>query len=383
MIQASLIGQTFGLLSGRPRDLLLVQTFHGTVIAWARRENMFRRGTLERKLSMHADHDPDKSWKEWVQQEEESRAAAAICIHDAEFSALFSTEPFIRNSINDILTCSDELWAMPNAEDWRQAFNNTMKAANTQDVAFSTGPGSIADPDTTSSEALDNSQFNAYLKLESIASSVLQAKAVGTWLSSSQQLESALLQFRVRHLKSDSSLSTDYFCQEILWHSTFISLFVDLNRLELAAGRDGYEEAQKHLDYAKTWATSQDGRRCVLHGALILQKAESMSIRTEPAIHVPRVLYWAAMVWYTYTKFGRGYTAMDMISKDRFPELEGSGINDGKLLLKAHGLNNPRPPHVSSGILYGLLDLLQRIGHWDLSRKLASLIVSLCSNSLD
>ncbi|KAM0084064.1 hypothetical protein ACKRZS_003706 [Fusarium odoratissimum] len=36
LMQAALIGQTFGLLSGRPQDLCMVEAFAGTVISWAR-----------------------------------------------------------------------------------------------------------------------------------------------------------------------------------------------------------------------------------------------------------------------------------------------------------------------------------------------------------
>ncbi|KAJ3542812.1 hypothetical protein NM208_g3901 [Fusarium decemcellulare] len=383
MIQTSLIGQTFGMLSGRPRDLLLVQTFHGTVITWARRDGMFQRKKPEAKLSTLLDHDPDKAWKEWVQREEQSRAAAAIYIHDAEFSALFSTEPFIRTSVDQLFTCSDELWAAQNAQEWKRILNNTTKATNIQHSGFLGSPSSMSDSDAVTPEGFQHSQFNAYLKLESIASSILQAKAAGTWLQISRQFESALLQFHMRHLKPKSSVTADSFCQEILWHAAFISLFADLNRLELAAGKDGYEEAQKHLDYARTWATSQDGRRCALHGALILQKAENMSIGAEPAIHVPRVLYWAAIIWYGYTEFGRGYTRMDVVSKDTFPELERSGVDSEKLLFQAHGFKNLRPPCFGSRTLRGLVDLLQRIGHWDLSRKLASLMMSLSSMGIE
>ncbi|KAH7070244.1 hypothetical protein FB567DRAFT_584640 [Paraphoma chrysanthemicola] len=42
LAQAAIIGQTFGMLSGQPQDLIMTESFHGTVIAWARQAGLFK-----------------------------------------------------------------------------------------------------------------------------------------------------------------------------------------------------------------------------------------------------------------------------------------------------------------------------------------------------
>lgn len=66
---------------------------------------------------------------------------------------------------------------------------------------------------------------------------------------------------------------------EILWHSKFIQLDANLNWLEMACGRDGYEESRLHLEYVKSWASSNSGARRAVHGELILQKSEKIPFR--------------------------------------------------------------------------------------------------------
>ena len=73
MIQAALIGQTFGLLSGDAKHLAIVEAFHGTVVAWARRCNMFRYRSdippVDGLTAVELDH----AWKAWARSEETVR----------------------------------------------------------------------------------------------------------------------------------------------------------------------------------------------------------------------------------------------------------------------------------------------------------------------
>lgn len=180
--------------------------------------------------------------------------------------------------------------------------------------------------------------------------------------------------------KTDSG--TDPFGLEVLWHSIFISLFVDFNRLELAIGREGYDESLPHRDYVHKWASSQEGCRCVLHGALILQKLQNMTLGVEPAIHVPRALYRAASVRYAYLEFGTdNHTSTSGTPSIDFPELARLNVNSQTLLFKAHEYKLTKPKTQESSTLSGLVDLLHRIGHWGLSRKFAEQILFLQGNT--
>lgn len=73
MIQAALIGQTFGLLSGDAKHLAIVESFHGTVVAWARRCNMFRYRSDVPQIDGLTGAELDHAWKAWARSEETVR----------------------------------------------------------------------------------------------------------------------------------------------------------------------------------------------------------------------------------------------------------------------------------------------------------------------
>ncbi|KAJ8125105.1 hypothetical protein O1611_g8533 [Lasiodiplodia mahajangana] len=99
-----------------------------------------------------------------------------------------------------------------------------------------------------------------------------------------------------------------------------------------------------------------------------------LPIGLEPAIHVPKAAFYSAMVVYTYIKFkpsadpyAPSHDEVDI------PELQVSGSN---------GALNPASDKVSSAffspvepsILCNAIDLLRRIGHWEISRRFASIL---------
>lgn len=82
MIQAALIGQTFGLLSGDAKHLAIVESFHGTVVAWARRCNMFRYRSDVPQVDGLTGTELDHAWKVWARSEETIRSVvlcACVC----------------------------------------------------------------------------------------------------------------------------------------------------------------------------------------------------------------------------------------------------------------------------------------------------------------
>ncbi|KAJ5966384.1 hypothetical protein N7481_013098 [Penicillium waksmanii] len=381
MTQASLIGQTFALLSGKPRDLLTLQTFHGTVTTvsnqmdylkpkltlnkWARLYKMFEAKRTTDHLSTFLDtRTPEEAWRTWVQAEERSRVAAGLHILDTEISELVLTHPLMRHDKSLLpLTARHELWVAPNATQWR-------------DIMIRRAPPEVSsgniqlDFDSTDG-------FHSYTELEGINARLMEQKFMSTASNQElvEQFEPQLIHFLDRHFRSKPEGNFDPFCLEVLWHSVFISLLVDISRLELAIGREGYEESLLHRDYVHTWSSSQEARRCALHGALILRKLQNMPLGVEPAIHVPRALYRAASVWYVYTEFGGDQdTSFPEISPRpdiNFPEMSFLKLNSEVLLFEANGYRTTKPKTSESSTLCGLVDLLHRIGHWGLSRKFA------------
>lgn len=301
------------------------------------------------------------------------KLAVALYIHDSEYSALLKTEPLMRYPASKVpLICAKSLWEAPTAEAWRRTLAHASKNA---DVTQRPPPSELTNLSTsTLRNPKEQDPFNTYCELEGIAASIFEAKELQTWSNISSQLEVSLIEFYDNHLRDKMDGAGDALCLEILWHSVFISLHTDLNRLEICSGREGYEASREHSDYVRSWADSQNGQRCALHGVLILRKSRNIPLGSTPAIHLPRVLYCAAMVWYCYTEFGQNKTTEIPGDTGKFSELEKLGINCQKLLFEAHGFNVSRPTKLESSTLYELVDLLRRQGYWAISRKLASLM---------
>ncbi|RFU29760.1 hypothetical protein B7463_g6559, partial [Scytalidium lignicola] len=380
MTQAALIGQTFGMLSGSPRHLAIVQTFHGTVIAWARRQKMFEQKSAPVEIASTSEADLDKAWKNWVSVEEKLRVTVGLRIHDCELAEIFMAEPFLRNSQSQLPNiANDDLWTAPTASKWA----STIKGRGYQSTTLSPeGTRYTRSSQLTRSIEKESSITNwlaVYANLEGLATTVIEHRSSNSLDKIASEIQESLLNLYDTHLRT---IKIDLLSLQALWHSVFISLFCDINRLEVAAGREGYERAKEEQEYANEWASSRNGHRCALHAALILKQLESMSIGLEPAIHVPRLLFRASLVWYTYTRLGQDNESGSPTHLD-FPELTKLGIEGRKLLFEANGYKFTRPATAESSTLCCLVDLLKRGGHWGISRKMTSLLTMLIYGSLD
>ncbi|PWY85872.1 hypothetical protein BO94DRAFT_598094 [Aspergillus sclerotioniger CBS 115572] len=347
MTQSSLIGQIFAYLTGRPRDLLLVQTFHGTIITWARRNSMFRSRQTDKIESEEIARDPERAWMSWVAREEQSRLVAGLSILDSEFAEIFLTEPFMRRRSLMSSISDNELWTATTAEDWLRILQ--------------------------SSRSNKPNKFRDYIELEQIAASIQDARTCDNWVSAAPPLQAALEEFHNRNLRSAASDGPDILCLEALWHATFLAWLVDFDRLELVVGREGYQESQAEMPFVREWADSQDGCRCALHAALILRSLESLPIGNEPPIHAPRVLYRATLVWYCYLEFSATSDQRAAAQALDFPELKHAGIDCERLLAEMNDFRPTRPKPLQSSILCRCVDLLRHLGHWGLGRQLAAM----------
>ncbi|OJK03482.1 hypothetical protein ASPACDRAFT_111274 [Aspergillus aculeatus ATCC 16872] len=100
---------------------------------------------------------------------------------------------------------------------------------------------------------------------------------------------------------------------------------------------------------------------------------DQTSFGVEPPIHIPRVVFRAALVWFCYTTFGS-----DALDADQpalvFPRLTRLGINCQQLLFEANGFSVSRPRASGSSTLCALVDCLRRIGHWEISRRFTTIL---------
>ena len=289
------------------------------------------------------------------------------------------TEPFLRHSTASLpVIAEDDLWDAPTAEEWGRAVGRRIS---------SYVPNAPLTPHT--SEALlqlspeqnhtESSNFNQYLQLQNIEACIME-KRNGNNVCTSDCCES-LIQFWNLHLGENGQVGNLYFLP-VLWHSICTSLFVDVDRLERVIGKEGFNRAQSERAYAREWACSPAGQRCALHGALILRRLEATGIGTEPPIHVPRAIFRAAIIWFCYCEFA-GDTSGELLTMMSFPELDNIGVNCQQILLEANCFKSVRPKVEESRTLCALIDVLERIGHWGISRKFATILrarVSGCVN---
>ena len=249
--------------------------------------------------------------------------------------------------------------------EWRQVIENHISASQLS-------------KDRISGNYRQKSGFGQYLELQLISSNIMDDwKRGGPRLS--DYIE-PLCRFSNQCLENNHT--AEKFSLPVLWHSVCISLFVDINRLELAVGKSGYEQAQAHRSYAHDWACSMAGHRCALHGALILRHLESTALATEPAIHVPRVAFHAALVWFSYCEFGRGSSGV-LPATAYFPELSELKLNCQRLLFEANSFKSVRPNVEECRTFYALIDMLERIGHWGISHKFAAILRVMLSETAE
>ncbi|KAJ5357980.1 hypothetical protein N7541_005138 [Penicillium brevicompactum] len=314
---------------------------------------------------------PQEAWKKWIQAEEKNRLLAGIHVHDVEISELFLTDTYLRHSPEKLpLLSDDDLWAAPTVEVWSEKIMSRLPGSSMHE-AHSRPPDTTANQAPLQLSPLFSNGFHAYLELEGLSASAVDAFNTNS-PTRRQHCEHNLMAFHDSYLGPGKGHSQDPYCLSVLWHSIFFSLYANANRLELVIGKEGFAESQNHIAYARSWASSPDGQRCVLHAALILRELEQENIGTEPPIHIPRIIFRAALIWFCYTRFGSDVANSQ--HNVEFSELQKIGLDHQRLLFEANGFKASRPTTADSSTFCGLLDILPRAGHWGISRLFSSIL---------
>ncbi|PUU76260.1 fungal-specific transcription factor domain-domain-containing protein [Tuber borchii] len=393
LIQSSLIGQTYGLLSGSPSHLAIISAFHGTVISWARRAGMFQRNRTTPSPSGLSGEALERVWHQWVKVEEAKRTVLGLYIHDVELASMFHHEPALRHHANILpLACSTELFEAPTASAWAARYlaqdPNAVTSApiktfkDFSDRIFPSWPVASPCPMTVSVPPVVTADYTCmytlYISLLSINAAACDAQSLGNLPSQDTftSLSAALMQWH-HYYQNALKLSPNgpqpcTFSLMALWHAVFLYLLVDINKLELAIGRDVNNPpslVQEEVAYAMKWALTPSAKRAVIHGTLLQKQLANTPLDAEPAIHVPRALFHTGVVWYCWAKFApqvddgrnvdREWDEMEMlgVDTDKIPGAVGSGR---RVIEKAN--------------LCALTDMLRRVGHWGIARRFARIL---------
>ncbi|KAL3478687.1 hypothetical protein BJX99DRAFT_269115 [Aspergillus californicus] len=361
MVQAAIIGQTFAILSGRPRDLVMADVLHGTVMAWARESNKSSLPAPQYSSIIDSNgHDLDEQWIRWIDQEQRKRVEIALNVHDAELASLLHHEPIRKHRLEQYPRLApDVLFMAPTASRWREIYRETSTHA--------TSPVNLDDPLQT---AIGDSKFVAYGVLESINAYVIEGRQSSSFDEhESKRLSNMLMRWWRRystHFRGHAE--EDPFSLPILWHSVYMAIYVDMDLLERAIGRDGQSAAMLTYPQVRIWSTSLDASKCLVHALLIQRYLERMRVSAEPAIHVPRALFIAALSWFCFTRTG-GQQAINLKAFDA-PEIQLLGSDTALHEAKGQAFGDSAFADVNQ--LHRLIDLLNRVGRWAICHTFAS-----------
>ncbi|GFF48271.1 hypothetical protein IFM51744_06785 [Aspergillus udagawae] len=368
-IQSALLGQTFGLLMGRPKDLAGIETFHGSIIAWARRVRLLNHATspaLPQNLPNLTNGQLQSAWEHWISAEERKRTVLGIFILDAELAKIHHHEPYLRPATPRLPTISsDDAFAANNASAWKELVHQQIQKSGSRtplpNVVQEQRPGGTSD-------------FELCAMLESISAVACERQEpLSTTPHLTEKCQEMLITWYETHLSTSAPGQVSAYPLRILWHSTFIVLYSNLDVLERACGRDGPEAAQEAIGCARTWANSHEATRSLVHAVYVRNYFESMSIGSACPLHVPISLYHCGIIWFCFGHFGN--SSNKPIIGRNFPELDLVGVNVDEI--NAAELRNFRVERNAANQVFRIVGLLQSIRHGKLSSSLASTLLAL------
>ncbi|PYH66748.1 uncharacterized protein BO88DRAFT_427360 [Aspergillus vadensis CBS 113365] len=363
MVQAAILGQTYGILSGRPKDLVLADVLHGTVMGWTRESNKYATlGHGHFLDSCSTEQELIEQWHRWAEAEQRRRVEIALNIHDAELASLMHHEPIRKHRFTQYpLLASESMFMAPTAARWANIYKESpsfTRLSPTLDHHFH-------------SAGID-SRFAVYSVLESINAHVIEARLSGTLnRGTSQDLSSLLMhwwsKYSSQYIQDEEE---DPFSLPVLWHSIYMSLYSDMDVLERAVGRNGHAAATESHHAVQGWAGSLDASKCLVHALLIQRYLERMRISSEPAIHVPGALFSAALAWLCFTRIGR----QQSINLKAFDAPEIQLLGSETALQEAQGQAFGDSAFADVNHLHRLIDLLHRFGRWTISKTFATVL---------
>lgn len=320
----------------------------------------------------------------WILSEVKQRIILGLHIHDALLARIHHHEPLLRNSIDRLpQICSNELFTASNASTWK-----SLMLESQADSLAQLSPSQRTQPQPPSDFALNG-------LLESINALTYEEQdhhsSSPNWTNTVQKSHTLLTTFHTKynpqsnkpsHPSSHPSYTHTWPCTMILWHSIFITLHTDINALECAVGREGHDQnlTPLHAPYAKSWIHTLDAKRALLHAMLLQRHFETLPVGAEPAIHVPLSLYYCGIVWACFLCFGK-LDGMNMSmpitlsagDARHFEEFGLVGV-DGVGFLEQ--LGSILPARLAMGSLLRIIDLLQRINHFRISKRLAETLLA-------
>lgn len=399
MLQAALLGQTFGLLSDKSEDRFMTEAFQGTMLSLARSVGAFNVAEPEEPAATLSGKDLNDVWLRWVHAEELRRLGLALYLHDVEVACLFRHEPYLRHqSVAYHRAVSDEAFAATSAREWRsiyveQGYND---AAVAQEITLNewTSAHVTNQPSDAIMRSIETSAFTAYAILANIGACLLERRQPRS--RAVEVTDSGLYALRRWYFIStrrSPTDSTDPLCLKILWHHYASSLYADFALLKLALDAGG---ESPEVALARAWAASDNAPKALFHVCLLYKIALSLPLGLSPPIHLPRAVYAAGVIFTAYWRFspaidrsaGNKFDHQSLVSEFvaliigmpdisdlaqeqyQTPEQFASSVSD--LIVRSR-----------STLPYGCIDLLRKLDRWGVSSVFADTLQTLVRSGLE
>jgi Fungal specific transcription factor domain len=314
MLQTAWLQNEIGLWSDSRRKIEIAEACTQANATVLRRSGKFKRSPYPPIDVCEEDSGEvvEKKWLQWTQQESLKRIQYHAFLHDSRVSLALHVSPVISyTELHLPLPACRELWAAETAEQWKRAYlarnlgpipRVVSLTEALQDMSSITPCRSQLDVHYSALILLHGlwSIVWEYRQLNSIGG--VQSKYWNGLVLSSRHAElcSALQQYRL------DSLKWGILCPRVRIVLELISLHLhmSLEELQLYAGKENIEEAQKVYHSARQWFDSPASRQAVWHAGQVLRAAACFSSGSLYDFFVIAV-YHASMAFWSFGVVGR------------------------------------------------------------------------------
>lgn len=309
-----------------------------------------------------------------------TRIALAIYAQDGEFASTFHRDPMLRHeSLRLPAPSDDELFTATSSADWIALIRSRSQEPATSfgHLLHNLQPEHSYLQPLPQEMSCKDSRFTCYIILHGIAAGIMeQSDLTTTSVIPLEKYEHSLMCWYHAYAKSQPLQYIEPLGLNILFHEVFMSSMVDLNLLERAIGRDGSKGLEEARDYVRTWSTTSQAQRCLIHASMIYRHAASMRIDDEPAVHVPRCMFHGAIVWYCFVHFAPADFNVKKAQHDASGLFEAKywDTNPVGLRYRFDEDMTGRPRIDEVGTLCALTSLLHRIGRCGISKKYGGIL---------
>jgi hypothetical protein len=382
IVQTALLGQTYGMLSGTARDMTLADAFHGTLLTWARTLGVPREPVVPFPSHDISDDEKYQLWRKWAHAEQHLRIGLAVLVHDAELASLLHHESTTRRTMFGRLPRlpHDSLFKAPTAAKWYALLKNQVSRGEGSFPTLRSWMEGEEDQNPLLLQSVQDSRFTLYSMLESVNVAIIEAgQASQLDIATKQHFQKRLLVWYELNATTAAKYQgvADPFQTKLLWHCTFMALFANFDLLEAAIGRDGHDTAREVSEEVRQWVLSSNAARCLAHSLLLQDEIEDMQFRSEPAIHVPRAIFWAGLVALCHSRHtDPNAPRTSNFQLLEFPEIKALGPRAPASLFEAFIGGSGQNPMMYTVTVCKYIDQLQRLSRWGLSQSFARILTS-------